>query len=338
MIRPHSIAIDAMGGENSPDKVIEGLSLFIKEEKKDFFFNLYGHEDQIIGSLKKSNLYSYENYKIIHCNSKIEDKDSVRDAIKIGKDTSMWRAIESVKNKESDIVISSGNTGALLVISKLLLKMIDGIDKPALAGLWPNFKSTSVVLDLGANIDFSEKNYLDFSKIGAELYRVIFDKDIPVVGLLNVGSEEIKGHEELKNSFNSLKIMNNNFKFYGYLEGNQIKDGMVDVIVTDGFTGNIALKTAEGTVNYITTEIKKIFSATIYSKLCYLFSYSIFKKVKQNIDPRKYNGGIFLGLNAPVIKSHGSADGLAFFYSIKLASKILKGNLIKKIKLNFHND
>jgi len=159
-----------------------------------------------------------------------------------------------------------------------------------------------------------------------------------VVGLLNVGSEEIKGHEELKNSFNSLKIMNNNFKFYGYLEGNQIKDGLVDVIVTDGFTGNIALKTAEGTVNYITTEIKKIFSATIYSKLCYLFSYSVFKKVKKNIDPRKYNGGIFLGLNAPVVKSHGSADALAFFYSIKLASKILKGNLIKKIKLNFQND
>ena len=338
MIRTHCIAIDAMGGENSPEKVIDGLSLFLKKEDKDIFFNLYGNEDQIVKSLKKSNIYSYKNYKIIHCNSKIEDKDSVRDAIKIGKDTSMWRAIESVKNKESDIVVSSGNTGALLVISKLILKMIDGIDKPALAGLWPNFKSTSIVLDLGANIDFSEKNYLDFSKIGAELYRVIFDKDIPVVGLLNVGSEEIKGHEELKNSFNSLKIMNNNFKFYGYLEGNQIKDGMVDVIVTDGFTGNIALKTAEGTVNYITTEIKKIFSKTIYSKLCYLFSYYIFKKVKQNIDPRKYNGGIFLGLNAPVIKSHGSADGLAFFYSIKLASKILKGNLIKKIKLNFHND
>ena len=337
MIRPHRIAIDAMGGENSPEKVVHGLSLFIKEDKT-FFFNLYGNEDQIITSLKKSNIYSYENYKIIHCNSKIEDKDSVRDAIKIGKDTSMWRAIESVKNKESDIVVSSGNTGALLVISKLILKMIDGIDKPALAGLWPNFKSTSIVLDLGANIDFSEKNYLDFSKIGAELYRVIFDKDIPVVGLLNVGSEEIKGHEELKNSFNSLKIMNNNFKFYGYLEGNQIKDGLVDVIVTDGFTGNIALKTAEGTVNFITKEIKKIFSATIYSKLCYLFSYSVFKKVKQNIDPRKYNGGIFLGLNAPVIKSHGSADALAFFYSIKLASKILKGNLIKKIKLNFQND
>jgi len=167
MIRTHRIAIDAMGGENSPEKVIDGLSLFLKKENKDFFFNLYGNEDQIVKSLKKSNIYSYKNYKIIHCNSKIEDKDSVRDAIKIGKDTSMWRAIESVKNKESDIVVSSGNTGALLVISKLILKMIDGIDKPALAGLWPNFKSTSIVLDLGANIDFSEKNYLDFSKIGA---------------------------------------------------------------------------------------------------------------------------------------------------------------------------
>ena len=333
----YTIAIDAMGGENSPDKVIEGLSLFLKEDK-EIFFNIFGKETSIVEEISKHKNILPQNYKIINCESQIEDKNSVRDAIKVGKDSSMWKAIESVKNKESHLIISSGNTGALLVISKLLIKMMDGIDKPAIAGLWPNFKGISVVMDLGANIEFNEKNYVEFSKIGAELYRSIFDKKNPAVALLNVGSEEIKGHEELKNAFNTLSNNNNNFDFSGYIEGNHIKDGDVDVIITDGFSGNIALKTAEGTVNFITTEIKKIFSNSLFGKVCYLFSFPLFKKVKQTLDPRKYNGGIFLGLNAPVIKSHGSADSLAFFYSIKLSAKILRGGLVKRIKSNFENE
>ena len=333
----YTIAIDAMGGENSPRKVIEGISLFLKEDS-DIYFNIFGKENLIRNEINKYKNIVNKNYKIINCETQIEDKDSVRDAIKVGKESSMWKAIESVKNKESHLIISSGNTGALLVISKLLIKMIDGIDKPAIAGLWPNFKGVSVVLDLGANIEFNEKNYIEFSKIGAELYRSIFDKKDPIVSLLNVGSEEIKGHEELKNAFTNLTNNKNNFIFDGYIEGNHIKDGNVDVIITDGFSGNIALKTAEGTVNYITTEIKKIFSNSLFGKVCYLFSLPLFKKIKQTLDPRKYNGGIFLGLNAPVIKSHGSADSFAFFYSIKLSAKILRGGLVNRIKSNFENE
>ena len=332
----YSIAIDAMGGENSPEKVLEGISLFLREDDK-IFFNIFGDENKIKNLIDNKIPLSKSNYKIINCSTFVNDKISVRNSIKLGKDSSMWRSIESVKKKDSDLVISSGNTGALLVISKLLIKMIDGIDKPALAGLWPNLLNTSIVLDLGANIQFNEKNYLDFSKIGAELYRVIFKKENPVVALLNVGSEEIKGHDELKNSYSVLTNQKNNFKFHGYIEGNQIKDGIVDVIVTDGFTGNIALKTAEGTVNFINSEIKKIFSNSVFGKLCYLISFPIFKKIKKNLDPRKYNGGIFLGLNAPVIKSHGSADSLAFYYSIVLSAKILRGKLIHRIKNNFLN-
>ena len=333
----YTIAIDAMGGEHSPSKVIQGISLFLKEDK-EFFFNIFGKEALIIKEISQYKNILPQNYKIINCETQIEDKNSVRDAIKVGKNSSMWKAIESVKNKESHLVVSSGNTGALLVISKLLIKMMDGIDKPAIAGLWPNFKGVSVVMDLGANIEFNEKNYVEFSKIGAELYRSIFNKKDPTVALLNVGSEEIKGHEELKNAFNNLSNGKNNFNFAGYIEGNHIKDGDVDVVITDGFSGNIALKTAEGTVNFITTEIKKIFSNSFFGKLCYLLSFPLFKKVKQTLDPRKYNGGIFLGLNAPVIKSHGSADGLAFFYSIKLSAKILNGGLVKRIKNNFENE
>lgn len=333
----YTVALDAMGGDNSPDKIIDGLRLFLKNDH-DIFFNIYGKEELIKKSINRHSDINQKNYKIINCETAIKDADSVRDSIKVGKDSSMWKAIESIKNKESDLIISSGNTGALLVISKLIIKMIEGIDKPALAGLWPNFKNSSVVLDLGANIEFNEKNYIDFSNIGAELYKTLFSKQRPVVGLLNVGSEEIKGHDELKNSFNILSNQNNNFDFFGYLEGNQIKDGIVDVVVTDGFSGNIALKTAEGTVNYITTEIKKIFSGSFFGKLCYLFSMPIFKKIKKNLDPRKFNGGIFLGLNAPVIKSHGGADSLAFYYSIKLSAKILRGNFINRIKLNYSNE
>jgi glycerol-3-phosphate acyltransferase PlsX len=333
----HIIAIDAMGGDNSPDKVIEGISLFLKEDK-NIFFNIYGQADPVKKSLKKFRITSENNYKIINCETKIENENSVRDAIKVGKDSSMWKAIESVKNNESDLIISSGNTGALLVISKLLIKMIDEVDKPAIAGLWPNFKGTSIFLDLGANIEFNEKNYLQFSKIGAELYKVIFDKSNPTVALLNVGSEEVKGHEELKTSFNKLSNQKNNFSFHGYIEGNEIKNGDVDIIVTDGFTGNIALKTAEGTANYITNEIKNIFANNLYGKFCYLVSYFLFKKIKKTLDPRKYNGGIFIGLNSPVIKSHGGADALAFYYSIKLSAKILRGNLIKRIKSNIENE
>ena len=331
------IAVDAMGGDNSPDKIIHGIDLFLQEDK-NIFFNIYGKEDLVKKSLSKFSHITPDNFKIFNCETKIEDKNSVRDAIKIGKDSSMWRAIDSVKNKESHLIISSGNTGALLVISKLLIKMMDGIDKPAIAGLWPNLKGTSIVLDLGANIEFNEKNYIEFSKIGSELYKVIFDKQEPVVGLLNVGSEEIKGHEELKSAFNKLSEPKNNFLFHGYLEGNQIKDGDVDVVITDGFSGNIALKTAEGTVNFITKEIKKIFSGSLFGKFCYLISFFIFKKIKKNLDPRKYNGGIFLGLNGPVIKSHGGADALAFYYSLKLSAKILRGNLVKRIKANLEHE
>lgn len=336
MVFEHTVAIDAMGGDNSPDKIIEGISFFLKEDKH-IFFNIFGNEDLISKSIVKYRIKDLNNLRIINCTNYIKDKNSVRDSIKLGKDTSMWRAIESIKLGYSDLVISSGNTGALLVISKLLIKMINGIDKPALAGLWPNFVGSSIVLDLGANIEFSEKNYVDFSIIGSELYRILFEKKLPSVALLNVGSEEIKGHEELKNAFSFLNNLKKNFIFAGYIEGNQIKDGKIDVIITDGFSGNIALKTAEGTVNFINTEIKKIFSQNIFGQLCYLISYPIFSKIKKNLDPRKYNGGVFLGLNAPVIKSHGSANSLAFYYSIKLSAKILRGKLISTIKKNLAN-
>jgi len=335
MSKKFSIAVDAMGGDNAPVKVLEGLDLFLKQNK-NVNINLYGNETDIHKLIINYKNINKENLKVIHAPDKVPGNVSVRDAIKLGKKTSMWMAINSVKSGENDIVVSSGNTGALLVISKLILKMIEGLDKPALAAIWPNFKNYSIVLDLGANVACSDSNLIEFSIMGSELYKAIYNKDDVVTGLLNIGSEEIKGNEQIKNAHIKLEENKNlNFTYRGYVEGNEIKNGDVQVIVTDGFTGNVALKTAEGTANFITTEIKKSFSKSFFSKIGYIFSYFAFKEIKKKLDPRRYNGAIFLGLNAPVIKSHGGADAYAFYNSLDLSFRILNGNLINKIKNNF---
>mgnify|MGYP000040929439 CR=1 FL=1 len=337
MNKQFNIAVDAMGGDNSPEKVLEGINMFLKDNENSFI-NIFGDTKLINSQIKKYQNINSSNSKIIHSEDKVPSECSVRDAIKIGKQTSMWMSIDSVKRGESDIIISAGNTGALLVMSKLILKTIDGVDKPALAAIWPNFKSYSLLLDLGANVECTEKNLIEFSFLGTELFRAIFNKEKVSCALLNIGTEEIKGHESIKNANSYLlekKITN--FDYKGFIEGNEIKNGDCDVIVTDGFTGNVALKTAEGTANFITTEIKKSFSKSIFSKIGYLFSYFAFKDIKKKLDPRKFNGAIFLGLNAPVIKSHGSADAFAFYNSISLSYRILNGNLISKIKNNFIN-
>ena len=335
MSKKFSIAVDAMGGDNAPEKVLEGINLLFKN-KVDVHVDIYGDKNLILKSINKYKYLNKNNYNISHAPDKVPGNVSVRDAIKLGKQTSMWMAIDSVKDGRNDIIISSGNTGALLVMSKLILKMIDGVDKPALAAIWPNFKDYSIVLDLGANIECTENNLIEFSILGSELYKTIFNKTDVVTGLLNIGSEEIKGNDSIKNAHLKLqKNENLNFTYNGYIEGNEIKNGDVKVIVTDGFTGNVALKTAEGTANFITTEIKKSFSSSILSKIGYLFSYFAFKEIKKKLDPRKYNGAIFLGLNAPVVKSHGGADAFAFYNSLNLSYQIINGNLINKIKNNF---
>ena len=245
----------------------------------------------------------------------------------------MWLAIESVKNKQSDIVISAGNTGALFVIAKLNFKMIENIDKPALSGLWPNKNGMNVVLDLGANIECSEKNLIDFSLMGAALFKALFPNENPKVSLLNIGSEELKGNEVIKNTYKKLINQKNNiYEFNGYIEGNEIMNSDVNVVVTDGFTGNVALKTAEGTANFITSELKKAMSGSLIGKLSSLINIRNLNKFKKRLDPRLYNGAIFLGLDSPVVKSHGSTDSLGFSYSLNMCEKIVKGNLIGKIK------
>ena len=255
------------------------------------------------------------------------------------KNTSMWNSVKAQIEGNADISLSAGNTGVLFVISKMILKMMKDVSKPALAGLWPSKKGMSVVLDLGANIECDEKNLIDFTEMGAALFKSIFPNIKPYVALLNIGSEEIKGTEVLKKTYVELKRLSNekNFLFKGYIEGNNIMDGDSNVIVTDGFTGNIALKTAEGTAKFVIDNLKKSLTENILSKLSLVFSYFSLKKFKSKLDSRKYNGAIFLGLNGPVVKSHGGTDAVGFYYSIDLCYRIIKGNLMDQIKNNLNH-
>ena len=326
------IAVDAMGGDNSPNKTIDGIILN-HSKNKNVFFKIFGDE-KIIRDLI-GNKIKTDYYEIIHTTDVVKSADSPLEGAKRGKNTSMWLAIDSVKNKEADIVVSAGNTGALLVISKLNLKMIENIDKPALSALWPNKKGMSVVLDLGANIECSSKNLFDFSIMGASLYKSLYPNETPNVALLNIGSEELKGNEVIKETYKKLnEKKNQDFSFDGYIEGNQLMNGDVNVIVADGFTGNVALKTAEGTANFMTGELKKALGGTIIGKVSSLLNFSNLKKFKKRLDPRLYNGAIFIGLDSPVVKSHGGTDYIGFSNSLDVCCKIIKGNLIDKIKRN----
>ncbi|MDA7715169.1 phosphate acyltransferase PlsX [Pelagibacteraceae bacterium] len=337
MSKKFSIAIDAMGGDNSPEKTIHGIQLFLDNNKSndDFILNIFGKEEILNKQFKKYNIKS-NLINIINCDKVVSDEETPMTAVKNSKNTSMWNCIQHQLEGKSDISLSAGNTGVLLVISRMILKMMDGVSKPALAGLWPNQNGMNVVLDLGANIECNQQNLIDFAELGSALFKSLFVDEKPKVSLLNVGSEEIKGTEMLKAAYKKLKDLSSedNFIFNGYIEGNNIMSGDSNVIVTDGFTGNIALKTAEGTAKFITKNLRKSLTENIFSKFSLIFSYTSLKKFRDKLDPRKYNGAIFLGLNGPVVKSHGGIDAMGFYYSINLCYKIVKGNLMSEIKKN----
>jgi len=332
-----SIAIDAMGGDNSPEKTIEGIKIFLDKNKNnnDFILNIFGKEEILNEKIDKLQCKS-NKINIINSNTKVSDEETPLTAIKNSKNTSMWNCIQHQLDGKSDISLSAGNTGVLLVISRMILKMMDEVSKPALAGLWPNKNGMNVVLDLGANIECNDQNLVDFAELGSALFKSLYPNNKPKVSLLNIGSEEIKGTEMLKTASKRLRELSNkeNFIYKGYIEGNNIMKGESNVIITDGFTGNIALKTAEGTAKFMVSGLKDALTENFITKISLLFSYFSLKKFKEKIDPRKYNGAIFLGLNGPVVKSHGGIDSIGFYHSIDLCYKIIKGNLMNEIRKN----
>ncbi len=337
MSKKFSIAIDAMGGDNAPDKTVKGIKLFLDKNKSkvDFIINIFGNKNEISNSIRKFNINN-NSINIFHSDKVVSDDVSPMSAVKNARNTSMWNCIQHQLDGKSDISLSAGNTGVLLVISRMILKTISKVNKPALAGLWPNQNGMNVVLDLGANIECNDQNLVDFAELGSALFKSLFPDIKPKVSLLNVGSEEIKGTELLKITSKRLKELSSedNFIYKGYIEGNNIMNGESNVIITDGFTGNIALKTAEGTAKFITKNLKKSLTENIFTKISLIFSYFSLKKFKNKLDPRKYNGAIFLGLNGPVVKSHGGTDSVGFYHSIDLCYKIVKGDLMSQIRKN----
>ena len=318
-----------MGGDNSPSIPIEGLSIALKN-LDNFSALLYGDENEINREIKKNSI-NQSKIEIIHCNKVVPMDAKPIDAIRrIGKESSMWGCIKSVNDKNADIAVSAGNTGALMGLSAIILKTMEGIERPAIASYWPNIKGKSVVLDLGANVVVSSDQLLQFGILGYAYALTVLEKESPTIGLLNIGSEEMKGTENIQEAS---KKMTELFKsnYIGYVEGDDISLGKSDVIVTDGFTGNIALKTAEGTAKLIGHFMSDAFKKSFLGKLSYLIGKSAFKTLKDKMDPRELNGGVFLGLNGLVVKSHGGTDAIGFSKAIEFSLKLSQSKMSKTI-------
>ncbi len=324
-----NLAVDIMGGDFGPSVTIEG----VYQASKIFpnvFFKLFGNEILAKKELKK--IPDFKNYEIIHTDEYIKSDDEPVNALRKLKKSSLRLAVNDVGENKSHGLVSAGNTGALMAISKFVLKTISGINRPAIAGLMPSLRGEIVILDLGANIDCSNINLVQFAIMGEIFSKSLLGIEKPKIGILNVGSEEIKGNAVVKKTFEDLEALKPQVNFFGFIEGNDINKGVVDVVVTDGFSGNIALKTAEGVAELIIIFLQNAFKSSIISKLGFLLSKTALNRFKARIDPRKYNGAILLGLNGIVVKSHGGADSFGFLNAISSAISLIQNDYNEEIK------
>ena len=323
-----------MGGDYGPASTIEGVAI-ASEIYPHVRFKLFGNEKVVEVELKKNP--SLRNFEIIHTEEKIKSDDEPVHALRKLKKSSMRLGINDIANNNSHGLVSAGNTGALMAISKFVLRTVNGISRPAIAGLMPTLKGQTVILDLGANVDCSSENLLQFALMGDIFSQSVLGINSPKIGLLNVGAEEIKGNSMVKQTFDDLKKISTKINFYGFIEGNDINKGVVDVVVTDGFSGNIALKTAEGVAELIFTFLKNAYASSLISKLGYLLSKPAINRFKTRIDPRKYNGAVLLGLNGIVVKSHGGTDAFGFSNAIGVAVSLIENSYIDEIKKKVEN-
>jgi len=323
------IGLDAMGGDHSPEAALKGANIFISNHE-NVEFNIFGNESKIspiLDELKELKKIS----TIIHTEDIIASDDKPSTAIRKGKNSSMALAIKSAKAKKSDCVVSAGNTGALMAMSKIFLRTLPGIDRPAIGGIMPTSKGDSVMLDLGANLSCDANNLFEFAVMGDAFARSLLGIESPSIGLLNIGTEEIKGNEAIKSAALMIKDANTSLNFYGFIEGNDIGKRTVDVVVTDGFSGNIALKTAEGTALMLSKALKDSMLSSFTGKIGALLCKNAFKEVKNNFDPRLHNGAMLLGLNGIVVKSHGGSDEIGNSNAIKVAFNLTKHKINEQI-------
>jgi glycerol-3-phosphate acyltransferase PlsX len=330
------IALDAMGGDQGPEVVIPGAALSLVRHP-ELNFLLFGDEAVVAPILAKHPKLA-ERSKLIHTALAIKSDDKPSQALRRGKGSSMWLALEAVQKKEAEAAVSAGNTGALMAMAKLLLRPIADIERPAIAALWPTVRSECIVLDVGANIGASARQLCDYALMGAAMSRALYQIEKPTVGLLNVGVEEIKGVEEVRQAHAWLKETRDlPIDYRGFVEGNQIGQGVVDVVVVEGFAGNIALKTAEGTARQIAQYIKDGMSRTLLSRLGALLARGGFAVLKEKMDPRRVNGGTFLGLNGIAIKSHGGTDALGFASAVDLGYDMAESGLVARLTVDLQS-
>jgi glycerol-3-phosphate acyltransferase PlsX len=321
-----TISLDAMGGDRAPSAVVTGAAMALQRHL-DVTFLLFGDRDRIQPYLDQEPSLA-GRARIVHTDTVIGMEDKPSQAVRRGKGTSMWLAIEAVQKGEADCAVSGGNTGALMAISKLILKTMPGIERPVIAGQWPTIRENCIVLDLGANIGATARQLADFALMGAAMARALFHIEHPRVGLLNIGVEEIKGVEEVKQAHAWLKETELPIDYRGFVEGDQIGQGIVDVVVVEGYAGNIALKTAEGTAKQMATYVRQALTSSWAAKLGALLAARGLRALRDRMDPRGFNGGPFLGLNGIVIKSHGGMDAFGFASAIGVGYDMAESGLV----------
>jgi glycerol-3-phosphate acyltransferase PlsX len=330
MASPKTIALDAMGGDYGPEVVVPGAALSL-ERQPALSFIFFGKQSRIDAVLSQHPALAAKS-RVVHTDLVIAMDEKPSQALRRGKGSSMWLPLEAVKLGEADAAVSAGNTGALMAIAKLLLRPIRGIERPAIAALWPTVKSECIVLDVGANIGATAGQLADYSLMGAAMARAVFHVERPSVGLLNVGTEEVKGNEDVKAAHALLKSIEAlPLEYKGFIEGDQIGQGAVDVVVVEGFAGNIALKTAEGTARQIGSYLRSAMTSSLVSKIGALLARGGFRVLKEKMDPRRVNGGTFLGLNGIAVKSHGGTDAFGFASAVDLAYEMADSGLIARL-------
>src|SRR5581483_3899679 len=333
-----SIALDAMGGDHGPSVIVPGAAVWLcRHTDTEILF--FGNKEQVAPLLDIDPKLKAAS-RVVHTEVAIKMDDKPSQALRYGRwKSSMWLALDAVKKGEADVAVSAGNTGALMAMARFNLKMMPGIERPAIAALWPTVRGESIVLDVGASIGADAQHLIRLAGMGSAMARVLFDLERPTVGLLNIGVEEVKGLDDVRQAGTILRDQPMpHFEYYGFVEGDEIGKGTVDVVVTEGFAGNIALKTAEGTARQIGQYLRAAMSRTWQAKLGFLLARQAFRALREKMDPRKANGGVFLGLNGVVIKSHGGTDAEGFAAAVDLGYDMARYDLLAKINQTLARD
>ena len=329
MTKSIRLSLDAMGGDNAPYIIVDGAAQ-TKIRHPYVKFSFFGNKIKLLPLINSSEVL--KESEIVHTDEFVDANEKPSIAVRKGRNSSMGMAIQSVKSGKADAIVSAGNTGALMAMAKLFLRPIDGINRPAIAAYFPTITGESCMLDLGANIDCDAKNLVQFAFMGQAFANIVMGVDNPSISLLNIGEEEQKGLDYIKEASQILSDLKSQINYAGFIEGDKIAQGISDVIIADGFSGNVSLKTAEGTALLVTSYLKKALSSSLSSKIGYFFAKKAINNFRLQMDPRKYNGAVFLGLNAVAVKSHGGTDAFGFANAICVAVDMVKYNFIHDLK------